>query len=115
MTRSSDNFNSKHNLLFFCQANAWCARGIEVLTNQHIEKCSKSPELAEEGLQEILQFIASATEFNLESSKEFRQELEALTIPETKPLVTQVGGESRREMYRDCYQTDSCFAGPSKD
>lgn len=78
-------------LIFFLpQANLWCARGIEILTNQHIEKCSKSPELAEESLQEILQFIASATDFKLESPKEFRQGLEELTIPETKPLVTQV-------------------------
>lgn len=71
-----------------------------MLTSQHIEKCSKSPELAEESLQEILQFIASATDFQPESSKEFRLALEELTIPETRPLVTQVrqstGGIAKR-------------------
>lgn len=94
----NDRLNKRHEILLRSRelmdrvekANAWCARGIEILTNQHIEKCSTSHDLAEQSLQEILQFIASATEFKLGSPKEFRQGLEELTIPETKPLVTQV-------------------------
>lgn len=101
------------------QANAWCARGIDILTNQHIERCSKSPELAEQSLQEILEFIASAsTEFDLESSKEFRQELEQLTIPETKPLVTQVSNVTRRGRVREVnlfYWSFLLSTGPATD
>lgn len=72
------------------QANRWCARGIDLLASQHIEKWSSSPELAEQSLAEIQQYIASAEEFKLSSPKEFRNIFEDSITPETKALVTQV-------------------------
>jgi hypothetical protein len=72
------------------QANRWCARGVDLLASQHIEKCSTSPELAEQSLMEIQQYVASAEEFKLSSPKEFRSLFQDSITPETKALVTQV-------------------------
>jgi DNA polymerase I-like protein with 3'-5' exonuclease and polymerase domains len=72
------------------QANRWCARGVDLLASQHIEKCSTSPELAEQSLVEIQQYVASAEEFKLSSPKEFRSLFQDSITPETKALVTQV-------------------------
>jgi len=72
------------------QANRWCARGVDLLASQHIEKCSSSPELAEQSLMEIQQYVASAEEFKLSSPKEFRSLFQDSITPETKALVTQV-------------------------
>jgi len=60
------------------------------LASQHIEKCSSSPELAEQSLMEIQQYVASAEEFKLSSPKEFRSLFQDSITPETKALVTQV-------------------------
>lgn len=72
------------------QANRWCTRGIDLLASQHIEKCSTSPELAEQSLLEIQQYVASAEEFKLSSPKEFRSLFQDSITSETKALVTQV-------------------------
>ncbi|KAJ4435473.1 hypothetical protein ANN_18089 [Periplaneta americana] len=72
------------------RANRWCTRGIDLLASQHIEKCSTSPELAEQSLIEIQQYVASAEEFKLSSPKEFRSLFQDSITPETKALVTQV-------------------------
>jgi hypothetical protein len=72
------------------KANRWCARGVDLLASQHIEKCSSSPELAEQSLMEIQQYVASAEEFKLSSPKEFRSLFQDSITPETKALVTQV-------------------------
>lgn len=75
----------------FLQANSWCARGIELLASQRIEKCSISPEHAEESLQEIQQFVLSASEFCVTSSpSELRDVFQESATPETKALVSQV-------------------------
>lgn len=76
--------------ILFYQANAWCARGIELLASQRIEKCSGSSEIAEQSLSEIQQFLASASEFRVSSPREFRNVFQESTTPETKALVTQV-------------------------
>lgn len=68
----------------------WCARGIELLASQRIEKCSSSAEIAEQSLAEIQQFLASASEFRVSSPREFRNVFQESTTPETKALVTQV-------------------------
>lgn len=80
---------------YFCvlylQANAWCARGIELLASQHIEKCSASAEYTEESLQELQRFVMSASEFCTTSSpNELRNVFQESATPETKALVTQV-------------------------
>lgn len=72
------------------QANRWCTRGIDLLASQHIEKCSNFPELAEQSLMEIQQYVSSAEEFKLSSPKEFRSLFQDSITPETKALVTQV-------------------------
>lgn len=73
------------------QANSWCARGIELLASQRIEKCSISPEYAEESLQELQQFVLSASEFCITSSPtELRDVFQESATPETKALVAQV-------------------------
>jgi hypothetical protein len=72
------------------QANRWCTRGVDLLASQHIEKCSSSPELAEQSLLEIQQYVASAEEFKLSSPKEFRSLFQDSITAETKALVTQV-------------------------
>lgn len=72
------------------KANRWCAKGIDLLASQHIEKWSSSPEVAEQCLSEIQQYIASAEEFKLSSPKEFRTLFQDSITPETKALVTQV-------------------------
>lgn len=77
--------------LFFLQANSWCARGIELLASQRIEKCSISPEYADESLQELQQFVLSASEFCITSSpSELRDVFQESATPETKALVAQV-------------------------
>ncbi|XP_004525940.1 guanine nucleotide exchange factor DBS isoform X6 [Ceratitis capitata] len=72
------------------KANQWCANGVELLASQRIEKCSASPEIAEQSLQEIQAFIASAAEFKLSSPSEFKKIFLESTTPETKALVSQV-------------------------
>ncbi|XP_031630381.1 guanine nucleotide exchange factor DBS isoform X3 [Contarinia nasturtii] len=73
------------------KANSWCARGIELLASQRIEKCSISTEYAEESLQEIQQFVLSASEFCITSSpRELRDVFQESATPETKALVAQV-------------------------
>lgn len=74
----------------YFQANQWCANGVELLASQRIEKCSASPEIAEQSLQEIQAFIASAAEFKLSSPSEFKKIFLESTTPETKALVSQV-------------------------
>lgn len=72
------------------QANKWCARGIELLATQRIEKCSVSAEIAEQSLQEIQEYLATAAEFKLSSPKEFKNVIQESTTLETKALVSQV-------------------------
>lgn len=81
-----------YNIVFFLlQANSWCARGIELLASQRIEKCSVSPEYAEESLKEIQQFVLSASEFCITASpSELRDVFQESATPETKALVSQV-------------------------
>lgn len=78
-------------VFFFSQANSWCARGIELLASQRIEKCSISLEYAEESLKELQQFVLSASEFCVTSSpRELRDVFQESATPETKALVSQV-------------------------
>lgn len=72
------------------QANKWCAKGVDLLASQRIERCSMSSEYAEESLQEIQDFIESASEFCVSSPREFRNVFQESTTPETKALVSQV-------------------------
>ncbi|XP_046866240.1 guanine nucleotide exchange factor DBS isoform X2 [Drosophila willistoni] len=72
------------------KANQWCANGVELLASQRIEKCSVSADLAEQSLQEIQAFIASASDFKLSSPSEFKKIFLESTTPETKALVSQV-------------------------
>ncbi|XP_065368625.1 guanine nucleotide exchange factor DBS isoform X3 [Calliphora vicina] len=83
--------NKNHELMERVEkANEWCANGVELLTSQRIEKCSSSHELAEQSLQEIQAFIASASDFKLSSPSEFKKIFLESTTPETKALVSQV-------------------------
>ncbi|KAH8234483.1 hypothetical protein KR038_012115, partial [Drosophila bunnanda] len=66
-------------------ANQWCANGVELLASQNMEKSSASADLAE-----LLDFIASASDFKLSSPSEFKQIFLESTTPETKALVSQV-------------------------
>lgn len=61
-----------------------------MLAAQRIEKCATSGDIAEKSLQEIQQFIASASDFKLSSPREFKNVFQESTTPETKALVTQV-------------------------
>lgn len=62
-----------------------------MLASQRIENCSMSPEFAEQSLQELQQFVLSASEFCLTSSpRELRNVFQESATPETKALVTQV-------------------------
>lgn len=63
---------------------------MELLASQRIEKCSISVEYAEQSLQEVQQFILSASEFCVSSPREFRNVFQESTTPETKALVSQV-------------------------
>lgn len=74
------------------QANKWCAKGVELLASQRIEKCSVSAEYADQSLQEVQQFILSASDFCVSNSspREFRNVFQESVTPETKALVTQV-------------------------
>ncbi|XP_058464831.1 guanine nucleotide exchange factor DBS isoform X3 [Malaya genurostris] len=72
------------------KANKWCARGIELLATQRIEKCSVSAEIAGQSLLEIQEFLASAAEFKLSSPKEFKNVIQESITLETKALVSQV-------------------------
>ncbi|XP_053683186.1 guanine nucleotide exchange factor DBS isoform X2 [Sabethes cyaneus] len=72
------------------KANKWCARGIELLATQRIEKCSVSAEIAGQSLLEIQDFLASAAEFKLSSPMEFRNVIQESITLETKALVSQV-------------------------
>ena len=74
----------------FLQANKWCACGVELLASQQVEKCSISMDLAEQRLQEIQQFLLSASEFSGANGTESRKAFEESTTPETRALVTQV-------------------------
>ncbi|XP_026472684.1 guanine nucleotide exchange factor DBS-like isoform X2 [Ctenocephalides felis] len=65
------------------RANQWCAKGVELLTSQHIEKCSSSLELAEQSLHEIQDFKQS-------KATEFQSCLQESSTLESKPLVKQV-------------------------
>ncbi|XP_065166036.1 guanine nucleotide exchange factor DBS-like isoform X2 [Atheta coriaria] len=65
------------------KANEWCAKGVELLASQSIEKCSSSVEHAEKSLIEIQLFIATV-------DKDFKRIFEESITPETKALVTQV-------------------------
>lgn len=76
--------------LKYSQANKWCARGVELLASQRIEKCSMSAEYAEQSLHEVQQFILSASDFCVSSPREFRNVFQDSTTPETKALVSQV-------------------------
>uniref|UniRef100_A0A8W7P6F5 CRAL-TRIO domain-containing protein n=1 Tax=Anopheles coluzzii TaxID=1518534 RepID=A0A8W7P6F5_ANOCL len=71
------------------KANKWCTRGIELLATQRIEKCSVSAEIAEQSLQEIQDYLASAAEFKLSSPNEIKNEIQENTTLETKALVSQ--------------------------
>jgi hypothetical protein len=81
---------TKLSIFFFSQANQWCTRGIELLASQKIEKCSVSMELAEKSLQQIQQFIDSASDFCLATPRDFRNMFQDSTTVETKALVSQV-------------------------
>lgn len=64
-----------------------------MLASQRIEKCSMQPECAEESLQEIQQFVLSASEFcSTSSPRELRNVFQESATPETRALVTQVSG-----------------------
>uniref|UniRef100_A0A1A9ZJ28 SCP domain-containing protein n=1 Tax=Glossina pallidipes TaxID=7398 RepID=A0A1A9ZJ28_GLOPL len=65
------------------KGNEWCANNVELLMSQRIESCSSSTELSEHSLQEIQTFVASATDFELHTSSEFKK------TPETKALVSK--------------------------
>lgn len=89
------NFFKIKTLVSYLQANTWCARGIELLASQHIEKCSASADYAEESLQELQRFVLSASEFCTTSSpNELRNVFQESATPETKALVTQVMWEA---------------------
>lgn len=82
------------------KANEWCARGVELLASQHIEKCSVSVEIAEKSLQEIVAFIGTAAEFRVSSPRDSpRNVFEESQTPETKALVTQVSKSRQRENF----------------
>lgn len=74
------------------KANFWCTKGIELLAAQQVEKCSISSEvvIAEQNLEEINTFIASAADFTLSSPKEFKNVFEESKTVETKAIVSQV-------------------------
>ncbi|XP_017778682.1 PREDICTED: guanine nucleotide exchange factor DBS isoform X2 [Nicrophorus vespilloides] len=72
------------------KANQWCAKCIDLLASQGIEKCTSSVELAERSLNELQEYLASADEFNLSTAKNFEQIFQESCTLETKALVTQV-------------------------
>ncbi|CAD7014174.1 unnamed protein product [Ceratitis capitata] len=90
------------------KANQWCANGVELLASQRIEKCSASPEIAEQSLQEIQAFIASAAEFKLSSPSEFKKIFLESTTPETKALVSQQQ-QQQQQLEMSVISSDICF------
>ncbi|KAB7494154.1 hypothetical protein Anas_04803, partial [Armadillidium nasatum] len=70
-------------------ANRWCARGVELLASQQIERY-QTPEVAEESLKELEEFLSSSSEFNSGTAREMKTIFEDVTSPETKALVHQV-------------------------
>ncbi|KAK6619582.1 hypothetical protein RUM43_012339 [Polyplax serrata] len=69
------------------KANSWCARGVELLSNQHIEKASGDTDLIQKSITEITTFLSTAETLQLNSPKKlFKDNI----TPETKALVTQV-------------------------
>lgn len=74
------------------RANDWCTKGIELMAAQQVEKCSIASEvtIAEQNLQELNNFIASAADFSLSSPKEFKNVFEESKTVETKAIVSQV-------------------------
>ncbi|KAI5754852.1 hypothetical protein M8J77_012072 [Diaphorina citri] len=77
------------------KANNWCAQGRDLLASQHIDKCSCSPEIAEQLLYEIEHFMeVGINELNINlnthNSRDFYAMFEDAITPETKALVNQV-------------------------
>lgn len=75
--------------MFCAQANKWCARGVDLLAGQHLEKCA-APEFAEIALKELDDFMQRSTEFKLSDPLEFKNIFSDMITPETNALVQQV-------------------------
>lgn len=69
-------------------ANEWCAKGIDLLASQRIENVSVPPETAEIKLQEIIQFVESASDFQLLSLRELEESSSLLHLESI--IVSQV-------------------------
>ncbi|EEB16142.1 Guanine nucleotide exchange factor DBS, putative [Pediculus humanus corporis] len=70
------------------KANSWCARGIELLSNQQIEKAAGDAELIQKSITEINLFLNTSENLRLNSPKRLFKD--NIITPETKALVTQV-------------------------
>lgn len=68
-------------------ANAWCARGVELLSNQHVEKTPVGQEIVEKTISGIRSFLESGERLELNGPDELFKD--SIT-PETRALVTQV-------------------------
>jgi pleckstrin homology domain-containing family G member 4 len=69
-------------------ANEWCAKGIDLLASQRIENVSVPPETAELKLQEIIQFVESAEDFQLTCLRELEESTSLLNLESI--IVSQV-------------------------
>lgn len=72
------------------KANRWCAKGVDVLASQQIEKCTSS-EFSEVALKELDEFLDSSKDFRLSDPREFHVIFKDVSMtPETRALVQQV-------------------------
>lgn len=69
------------------QANAWCSRGVELLSAQHVEKAPGGQDLVEKSIADIQSFLQSRERLELDGPEELFKDT---ITPETKALVTQV-------------------------
>jgi hypothetical protein len=99
------------------KANNWCAQGRDLLASQHIDKCSCSPEIAEQLLYEIEHFMeVGINELNINlnthNSRDFYAMFEDAITPETKALVNQVSHRRSEPFIRAAWKRLARNADP---
>ena len=84
ISKRIDTLTNAHRLMERVEkANEWCAKGIDLLASQRIENASLSPEIAEQKLQDVINFVQSAEDFELSSLKDLKSCQEENTSLET--------------------------------
>lgn len=65
------------------QANKWCNKGVELLSNLPPEHCH-SAEDTRSAIEDIESFMSTSNQLRLNNPKEFRQLFESMITPETR-------------------------------